>query len=240
MAQRHPSSKRRPDPRRGDEAEDVFVAKVFEASRWADKNRVTLIAAIVLVVVGGFGIKSWMDYRERLHEQAVLQLEEIQQSIALGDPETAKAELSQYLSRFGSTPYAGEARLLLAELYLESDQAPQAVETLEASDIPPAEPMGVQIETLKAKAYEAAGRLDEAEGTFLRVADRAELQFQAVEALADAARIREAKGDWAGAIEIYERILEDLEESDADAGLYELRLAEARTAAESGGGGSAD
>jgi tetratricopeptide (TPR) repeat protein len=235
MAQRHPSSRRRRDQKRGDEAEDIFVAKVYEASRWADQNRLILIVLAVVVTVAVVGTLSWMNYRERLHDQAVMQLEQIQGTVGSGDPETAKAELSQYLSRFGDTPYAGEARLLLAELYLQSEQPGQAIQTLEGSNISPTEPMGIQVEMLKGKAFEAAGRLEQAELTFLRVADGAELQFQVTEALADAARVRERNGDWTGAAELYQRILDDLDDTSSDAALYRMRLAEARTAAETGG-----
>ncbi|MGD2067441.1 MAG: tetratricopeptide repeat protein [Gemmatimonadota bacterium] len=237
MAKRHPTSRRRPDQKRRDEeAEDLFVAKVYEASTWARHNRTILVILGVVLAVAGFGVYSWTEYRARLEEQAVLQLEQIQQTLSVGDPETAKAELNQYLSRFDGTPYAAEARMLLADLYLRSEQSQQAIDVLDASNVRLSEPIGPQIETLKAKAYEAAGRLDQAEDLYLRVADRAELQFQAIDALSDAARIREAQGDWSGAATLYERILDELGESGPDVGPYRMRLAEARTAA----GGSSE
>ena len=92
-----------------------------------------------------------------------------------------------------------------------------------------------------AAAYEEAASWDQAEFVYLRVADEAELSFQVREALTDAARIRMARGDRAGAIELYDRILDDLEETDPSRGLYEMRrilkrLHERETAALQSGG----
>ena len=233
MAQRHPTSARRPGKgKRGDEPDDVFVATVYEASTWAEKNRVALIVIAVVVVAAGFGLYSWLDYRERLNEQALVQLEQVQQTVSIGDTEQAKSELDQYLSRFESTPHAGEARLLLADLHLRSGEPQRAIEVLEASSLSLRDPLGVQVRTLLAKAHEAAGEYDAAVEIYLDVADAAELAFQRNEALADAARLRERQGQWAGAAELYEEILDGLEETDEDAGLYRMRLAEARAAAE--------
>lgn len=228
MAQRPHTSSPKQKGRRSDEGDDVFVAAVYEASTWAQRNTQTLILlGVVLAVIIG-GVIYYVGYREDVTQQAVVQLEQIQQGMAMGDPETAKAELAQYVDRFAGTPYAAEARLLLGQLYLESDQTPQAIEVLEGSDISIREPIGAQLAVLRAKAYEAAGQLQAAEETFLQVADRAELGFQRTEALEAAARVRLQQDNPEGAAELYRQILDGLDEGDPQRGRYEMLLAEMR------------
>lgn len=230
MAQRHPSS-RRGGESKGHEPDDVFIARLVEFTTWAKANSQTLVLfGVVLAVIVG-GVLYYVNFQRTLENQAVMQLEQLQQTVNAGEPAAARAELSQFLERFGGTPAAGEARLMLAELHIRDGRYDEAIQVLEASGIALGEPLGIQMETLRAKALEAAGRMEEAERTYLRVADAAELDFQRVGALADAARVRTAQEDHSGAAELYQRILDSLEETDPDRGLYEMRLAEARAAA---------
>jgi len=229
MAKRHPTSRRRPAQERH-EPDDVFVAKVFELSTWARKNSQTLILfGIVLALVLG-GVVYYVDYRATLNQQAVGELEQVQQTLGMGDLETAKAQLTRFLERFSGTPLAPEARLLLGQVYLASEQPDQAASVLEAAS-GSSDPLAVQLTALLGKAYEQAGRWEDAERAYLRAADQAELPFQRHEALGDAARTRSRTGDHAGAAELYRRILDEIEEDHPERGLYEMRLAEAETAA---------
>lgn len=230
MAQRHPSS-RRGGTSKDHEPDDVFIARLVELSTWAKANSQTLVIfGVVLALIVG-GILYYVNFQQTLEDQAVLQLEQLHQTVAAGDPAAARAELQQFLARFGGTPSAGEARLLLAGLHIREGQHDQAIEVLDASDIALSEPMGVQIETLRGKALEAAGQVEEAEQAYLRVADAATLPFNQVAALDDAARVRTSRGDHAGAAELYDRILDVLDQTHPDRGVYELRRAEARAAA---------
>lgn len=234
MAQRHPSSRRRG---RGDskdaEPDDVFIARLVEFSTWAKANTQTLVLfGVVLAVIVG-GVFYYVNFRRTLEDQALIQLEQIQQTVRAGEPAAARAEVSQFLQRFEGTNAADEARLLLAGLHVQDGQYDEAIRVLDESGISLREPMGVQMETLRAKALEAAGREEEAESAYLRVADAAELDFQRIAALEDAARVRIAGEDYEGAAELYERILDGLEETHPDRGSYEMRLAEIRAAARS-------
>lgn len=230
MAKRHPSS-RRGGRSKEQEPDDVFIARLVELSTWAKANSQTLVLfGVVLAVIVG-GIVYYVRFQRTLEDQALLQLEQLQQTAQVGEAAAARSEVSQFLERFGGTDAAGEARLLLASLHLQDGQYDQAIQVLNESGISPNEPLGVQLETLRAKALEAAGRQDEAEETYLRVADAAELEFQRVDALADAARVRASRDDHAGAAELYERILDDLDETHPERGIYEMRLAEMRALA---------
>jgi tetratricopeptide (TPR) repeat protein len=234
MAQRHPTSRRRPAETSSAVTDDVFVAKVFELSVWSKKNSQTLILlGIVLAVLVGGGIY-YLNYRSNLASQASVEIERIQQTLATGDIEAAKAQLAAYLERFGGTAQADEARLLLGQTHLATHQPEVAVQVL-SEGVSLRSPMGVQAGMLLGKAYEEVGRLDDSIAQYLQVADAARMDFQRREALADAARVRSLAGDHAGAAGLYRQILESLEEGENvdvdERGLFELRLAEAELAA---------
>ena len=229
MTQRHPTSRRTPHEQ--DNADDLFVAKLLEFSQWGTHHRQALVGigiGIAVLVAGGL---YWRNYQESLLIQATQELVTIQQTRAFGDPAQAKADLQVYLQRFGGANTAEEARLLLGQLELETgnpEGALTALEPLSGSR----SPVGVQATYLLASAHEEAGQADQAERLYLTVANRAELTFFVRDALAQAARIRQDKGDYLGAAQLYEEVLTYFEDSDPGRGIYELRLAEARTARE--------
>jgi predicted negative regulator of RcsB-dependent stress response len=213
--------------RQGD-ADDAFVARILDVTQWAKGNQQVLTVVGVVVAILVAGALYYRSYRTQLTEQAAEQLETIHQSIAIRDVEGAKVDLATFLDRFGSTAYEGEARLMLGELYLQSDEPQQALAVLGPLGSSPRSPIEFQGAALLAAAYEQEGRLEEAEETYLDIANRSELDFQVRDALAGAARIRMLQGDGEGAIELYERVLEDVELSAAERGNFEMRIAEIR------------
>ena len=226
MTKRHPGQRRlaQDSP---DTEDDIFVAKVLEAGNWAQRNQQLLTVLGIVAVVAVAGFIYYGNYRATLGQQAANELELVHQSVSLGDREGAKNELIVFLERFGGTPYAGEARMLLGELYLRSDEPQQALAVLEPMATSPREPLELQAASLLAAAYEQEERWADAEATYLRIADRSELDFQIRDALAAAARIRRDRGDAAGAVDLYTRILDELGDDDPNRGFYEMRLAEA-------------
>jgi predicted negative regulator of RcsB-dependent stress response len=225
MTKRHPGQRKLPQEHNEHE-DDLFVAKVLQISNWATANQQILTVLGVVVVLTIAASMYYANYRETMAIQASNELEQIHQSVALQDTEGAKNELIVYLERFGGTPYSGEARMLLGELYLSGNEPEQALAVLEPLAASPREPLELQAASLLAAAYEHEARWADAEATYLRIADRSELDFQIRDALAAAARIRASQGDAPGAAELYQRILEGLEENAPERGLYEMRLAE--------------
>jgi predicted negative regulator of RcsB-dependent stress response len=223
---RHPSSRRVQEEKQ--EPEDAFVEKVVEVSNWAKRNSQALVIAGVAVVILVAGALYVQRVRENRIQQAVAQLEQVQQAVAYGEREAAKASLNQYLATFDGTPYALEARLVLGQVYLEEGDAAAAVETLApAVREMDSAPIGLQAAFLLAAAYEDMGRPEEAERTFLRIANTAEMTFQIREALAGAARIRVGQGNFAGAVELYEDVLRGMDENDQERSYWEMKLQEA-------------
>lgn len=232
MAKRHPTSSRRTDQTsQNAEAEDAFVARVYQASTWAQQNTQTLVLLlIILAAIIAAGVY-YVDYRGTRTEQAVVQLEQIQQVANFGDQEQAKSQLADFIARFDGTLYANEARLILAELHLESGEPELALTVLQDSDLAMGDPLGVQIAILEAKVLESTGDLEGAEALYLDVSEDAELAFQRIDAFEDAARMRELQGDHAGAAELFQQIVDVLEPGDEELSYYQMRVAEARTAA---------
>jgi predicted negative regulator of RcsB-dependent stress response len=228
MARRHSIAQKTP-ARGSADIDDVFLEKTIAVSSWAQRNRQTLTFGLIVLAVAVMGVLYYLNYREGHSERAAVELERVQQAVAFGDTATAKVELGRYIETFGNTPTADEARVLLGELYLQSGQPDQAALVLqEASDV--SEPLGRQAALLLAKTHEQQGQLEQAEALLIRVADRSDLEFQEHEALEEAARIRQRRGDLAGAADLYQRILDDMEETEPGRGVYEMRLEEIRAA----------
>jgi predicted negative regulator of RcsB-dependent stress response len=230
MSQRHPGARRASRESKSGDADDAFVAGILDFSNWARQNQQALTVAVVVIAILVAGGLYYNSYRGQLVNQAAEQLETIHQSIALDDVEGAKIDLATFLDRFAGTAYEGEARLMLGELYLRTGDPQQALAVLEPLGASPRSPIEFQGASLLAKAYEQEERLADAEETYLTIAGRSELEFQVRDALAAAARIRETQGDGPGAIQLYERILDEVEVTAPERGMYEMRIQELRSA----------
>lgn len=230
MSQRKAGSRR---SSQSHDADDAFVAGVLEASNWAKGNQQLLTVGGVLLAILVLGGMYYLNYRSQLNERAAEQLETIHQSISINDVEGAKIDLATFLDQFGGTAYEGEARLVLGELYLDSDEPQQALAVLEPIGRSPGAAIEFQAAFLLAAAYEEEERWNDAEETYLAIASRSALDFQVRDALQSAARIRHTQGDGDGAIELYERVLADLDESAPERGEIEMRIQEIRSASNS-------
>ncbi len=231
-----PTSPGRRKGRASEDPEDAFIARTLELWAWAKQNRqVIVVAGLALALAIGAGLY-YYDYRQNLRLQAAEEFEALQQTVSAASPESAQNEIRRFIDRFSDTPFGTEARLLLAQTHLETGAPAEAVTVLEPVARDLSEPMGVQAAFLLCAAYENAGRLDDAEATYLRIVDARVMTFQRRQALADAARIRAAREDFAGAADLYERLLgtyeEDQEGEEGQRAFYRARLAEMRSAIE--------
>lgn len=207
--------------------EDAFVATTLQATQWAQRNRPILTLGIVLAALIAAGVVYYARYQGTLNSGAALQLEEIQQRLDGGDPTGAQDDLQLFLERFGGTPSADEARIALAQISASAGEYEAAAEALEPLARDLGNPLGAQAAGLLAAISEDAGNLETAEALYLRLADRSRLGFQVRDALAAAARIRWESGDAAGAMELYDRLLGQMDEAVPGRDLVEMRRAEA-------------
>ena len=215
-----------PKPESPLDQEDAFVAATLEATNWAQRNRPVVTLGIVVLALGIAAFVYYGRYRDNLRTDAALRLEELQLRVASDDPEVVQADLGLYLDRFSGTPFADEARLVLAQVNADLGDKEAAAEVLRplAGDVN--EPMGAQAAAMLAAISEDIGDLQMAERLYERLANQGQLSFQVREALANAARLRQAQGDPAGALAHYDRLLEEMDESDPGRGVVEMRRAE--------------
>ncbi len=231
---KHPTARR---VHRVSNDEDKFVTSVLETSVWAKAHsRWMVIAGVSILVLGAF-FAYYRSMNARREDAANRELSTVRATMASGNQQLAKQDLEKFIGRYGSTPSGDVARILLGQTQLQSKEAPKAVATLEplAKDVD--SPLGYSAALMLAAAYEANKQNDQADRTYLRIADNAEFDFQKREALDRAARLRVEAGNTAGAVQLYERILETFAKMDPDKvdlqqkNVYEMRLAEIKAQA---------
>jgi len=224
-------------PRRSQQAEpdDVVLARALQFTEWAKKNVViVVVSAVVLVALIG-GLLWYRANRAQQLENAAIDFLQVEQAVLSGDEGIATQQLQQFIQQHSDTPYGDEARVLLAQVHLRGGRAAEAIEVLTpvANRIGDS-PVGPQAALLLASAQEAAGDREAAIQTYLRVADEAEFEFRQQEGLMGAALLRQENGDWAGAAELYRRLLEMTDEDSPQRATIEMRLAEAEARAQDG------
>ena len=223
-----------PNPTAPDE-DDLFTSRVLEATVWAQNNAQTLIFAGIVVVLAVAATVYYLNFSETREDQSALELEQIHQVVGVVSTEETLAELNRFLERFESAASADEARLLLGQVQLENGNTEDAIDVLQPLRGRLGEPVALQAGFLLAAAYEQQGLWDEAVATYLDIADETDLSFQLRNALSDAARVRSAQGLYAEAEGLLGDLLDELDASDPGRGIIEMRLAEMRARASSGG-----
>lgn len=233
MSIRHPTARR---VHRPDAPDDVFVAGVLESTAWAKQHQRALIIGGVLAAVLIVSLVLFVRNRAERRAAADVQLNQARSVAMSGNAPLAIRELEQFLTRYDGTPASAEARLLLARAYLDTGEYQQAIEAAQPVANDTDSDLGVNAAFLQAAAYEATGANDLAERAYLSVADDARFLFQRQEALENAARLRLQSDDPAGAIELYERLIDITPRDAPERSIFEMRAGEARAQAERSGG----
>jgi predicted negative regulator of RcsB-dependent stress response len=222
---RHPVSRR--VHRQPTAPDDVFVDRVLETTVWARTHARTLIIGAVLLVVALVAFVWIRASAAADSAAAATELTTLRQTVQGGNPAVAIRDLQSFLERFDDTPAAPEARLMLARAHLEAGQGQQAIDAIQADARALDEPLGTPAAFLLGSAYESLNRYDEAEQTYLRIADGARFDHEKILGLENAARVRVERGNPAGAAELYDRLMAILPETSPDRTVYEMRKAEA-------------
>ncbi len=211
--------------------DDAFVARAFEASTWASRNRNAVIGIAVAVLVATLGLLWYTTYRRSMATKATTELTKVRATVQSGNTPLAITDLEKYLDSFGNTKAASEARLMLAQQYLLAGQAAKAVTTLEKLGGNEKTAEGAQASFLLAGAYEAANSTDKAERVYMALGNGAPFLYMKQEGLDNAARIRLEKGNATGAIELYQKLIDITPETAPERDVYQLRLGEAQAVA---------
>lgn len=98
---------------------------------WLRQNGVFLAAGVVLGLGGLFGWNQWNRYQERKAEEASAYFETFLQSVRANQFDQAEAGMATLAAEYSSSPYADQARLAMARLYLDQGKADKAAEYLQ-------------------------------------------------------------------------------------------------------------
>ena len=211
------------------EQEDAFIRAIDRIVTWVRSNTVSVVVGAVvlgLLVAGGLW---WRGYQQNLEERATQRLTTLRSEITAGQHPDPAAALRTFLDRFGDTPTAREARIVLARQLLQTDRPSEAAETIrptvEASTADT--PTGYAARQILAQALEASGQTEQALEIMERLEQRARFGFQRRSAAAERARIYRETGRLEEALAIYERLADEVEQAQA-ASLYAVRAGEIR------------
>lgn len=210
--------------------EDAFVAATLRASQWTRRNNKAVVLLLGIVAASVVAAIYYANHRRALRADAAAQLEILQQRIDAGQLDGVRNDLEVFLDRYGGTPQAPEARIALALALVGAGELESAAERLEPMARDVGDPLGAQAAAFLAAVFEDMGNATGAEALYMRLADQAELDFHVREGLAAAARMRQARGDHAGALALYDRLLESPGDLGPDLALMELRRSEAASA----------
>ncbi|CAA9352282.1 MAG: hypothetical protein AVDCRST_MAG68-3748 [uncultured Gemmatimonadetes bacterium] len=206
------------------ESDDAFAMRAAEVGDWAKRNvrRIMMVAgalgAVLLLAIGYFYMQA--------QKSAKASAEYLQVGAGATPGPQGIQELERFVARFGGTNEGNEARLQLAGLYLDANQAPKALP--HAREV--ASSGGVfeyQGQMMLGAVLHRTGDRNGALAAYRDAAAATEIDFQRAEALSQAALLNETAGQWQAAVELYREMLEDTEEGSMDRSIVEMRLAEA-------------
>jgi hypothetical protein len=205
-------------------SDDAMAMRAAELSAWARSNaRTIMIAAGVLVAIAAVAMfLRWQNQAKA--DRAASAWLSAQEAVNMGP--NGLAQLTSFAGSYDGTPEADEARLAMARIYLDQNQAAKAV--TEARRV--ADGGGVlafQGRILLGGALAASGQREQAIQTYLQASEESELVYQRQEARSEAALLHEQAGNWAAAAQVYRSMLPDAKEGTLDRAVVELRVAEA-------------
>ena len=211
------------------DTEDHVTERVLEAAAWAETHRraVTIGGlALVAVVAAAF---YYVDYQRKLVERASVRFQELQISAQSADLEMIRSELGVYIDQYPGTAYANQARVVLAELELRRDSLSLAIQALEpVADLGSGDPLAFTAAEMIAATYEQGGEPDRALEWYGRIASSARFDYQRHAALGEQARLHTSMGRYAEAIELYERLVSEVEDDPTGQQIFRVRLGEVR------------
>ncbi|MFQ5746457.1 MAG: tetratricopeptide repeat protein [Gemmatimonadota bacterium] len=228
----------RPKKRPTLNTQDAILSRLDEAAGWIQAHTRTFTIGLVVViglVAAGF---YYTRYRAGVEEQAAVQLAQLRLAAVSDNPDAVRTALQEYLTQFGATPEAAEARVLLADMELRRDSLGAAIAALEpVAEASVASPVGYAAASMLAAIYEQADRSEDAIRILGAVAEGAPFEFQRRRALSEQARLLAEQERYGEAADILARLVAS---SGADAGdefdALRERLGEVRARAAAGAG----
>jgi len=210
-------------------SDDAAALRAAELAQWARRNAKVVLTVAGIVAVLAIGYVYYRMDRARRADAAAEKYLALSQNPTVATAAGA-AQVEQFIKSYDGSVQADEARMLLAEIRMNSGQPKEAVKAL----LPLADgdgPLASQGAMMLGSAQAQAGDRAAAIRAYEKAAEAAELPFQRVEALGQAALMHEQNGDFKGAAAIYTRLLADAEEGSPQATVLQMRLTEAQARA---------
>ena len=174
-----------------------------------------LIIGIAIIIVGVGAIWYMSSAAERRENFAMTLLTNARTAAASGNVALAITDLSDLALSHRGTTASEEAQVLLAQLRISEGQAGLAVQELNGFiDRGPSDQFRAPAHGLLAVALEQTGAAAESASEYIAAADAAWYDFLEAQYLLEAARVLVATGDTTQAVSVYERIMNDLSETD--------------------------
>lgn len=208
--------------------EDRFVVTTLAFLAWAQRNSRALVLAVIALGILGAGVIYYLDYERRVREVASAEIRTIRFELRSGNTAQAAERLRSFLIQFDGSPYAREARVLLAHSLLLQNRAAEAIEPARqaAEGRVGKDVLATRAAFLLAAAYEEVGDTASAIDVYEEIGRRASLRVDKSRGLEGAARLREARGDRASAAALYQQLVELTPEGSSMKSYYEMRAAE--------------
>ena len=197
---------------------------------WIAKYRRQVTGTLAAALVIAAGVWMTVQYQKNKQDQAERSLNEARVAAQSGNLPLAASDLSRLVASHGGTAAADEAIILLVQVRLIQDQPSLAAQELRAA-------ISGGLETqfrapahgLLGTAEEQLGNMAAAGEAYERAAEESWYTFLEAQYLSDAGRVYWAAGDTTRALEAYERVLNEFEDSpsstEARVRLGELRAA---------------
>jgi hypothetical protein len=212
-------------PRTALESDDAVMLRAAELAAWAKKNVRTVMYALGGAAVLVLGFFYYQFNETQRADRAAKDFLALQSTIS-NDTAAALRQFDQFAQNHPGTDEAAQSRMLAAQLWMAKGNTAKAIEDARSvADGKTA--LRNDGRLLLGAALGAAGKRQEAESTYLSLADDAKLLYQKQDALSQAALLREQANDWKGAAELYRRILDTTEKGTADRVSVQMHLAEA-------------
>lgn len=166
-------------------------------------------AVLVAVLVAGWSLLSQRETEARASQE----LSEARFALESENLPLAASEFARVAENYAGTRAAEEATILLARVRLQQGQPQQAVDVLRRYAPKADDDYEAQAFGLLGAAYEDLGSPREAAGAYAEAARVAPWAFLAAQFLSAAGRALTAAGDTVGAIQSYQRVVDEYGET---------------------------
>ncbi len=135
--------------------------QVEALKKWWQENGKSIIAGVVIGLIGVFGWRGWIDYRNNVGAQASNLFDQLVVSVEGGDADSVAKQVELLHRDYGSTPYPAFGELMLARvLHAKGDSAGAKASLQRAIDDAPDQALKAVAVLRLARVQLANGELD--------------------------------------------------------------------------------